>query len=152
MLYIPLDCREFSLAPIPLLQRNSSIVAGNFQPGKWQEILNLGGVHRHICAKNHDPQAVPYRATKFSSVTLAATASWGTSKYFHGFPPTVLTGRDEYLLLISFHLITHCLSRNALAITEAELKLIAKAAIIGDSSQPVNGKSKPAANGTPSAL
>lgn len=31
------------------------------------------------------------------------------------------------------------LSRNAFAITEAELRLIASAAIIGDSSQPVNG-------------
>ena len=34
--------------------------------------------------------AVPYLAIKFSSVTFAATASWGTSKYLHGFPPTVL--------------------------------------------------------------
>ena len=38
---------------------------------------------------------------------------------------------------------------NALNITEAELKLIASAAIIGDSSQPVNGYNRPAAIGTP---
>ena len=44
------------------------------------------------------------------------------------------------------------LSRKALVITEAELRLIASAAIIGDSNQPVNGNSSPAASGTPSAL
>src|SRR5690606_38767810 len=43
-------------------------------------------------------------------------------------------------------------SRNALAITEAELRLIASAAIIGDSSQPVTGYSTPAASGMPRAL
>ena len=42
--------------------------------------------------------------------------------------------------------------RSALPITDAELKLIASAAIIGDSSQPVNGYSTPAASGTPIAL
>ena len=42
--------------------------------------------------------------------------------------------------------------RSALPITDAELRLIASAAIIGDSSQPVNGYSTPAASGTPSAL
>src|SRR5690606_17163325 len=42
--------------------------------------------------------------------------------------------------------------RRALPTTEAELKLIATAAIIGDSSRPVNGYSTPAAMGTPSAL
>ena len=40
-------------------------------------------------------------------------------------------------------------NRNALEITEAELKLIARAAIIGDNNQPVNGNSTPAASGTP---
>jgi len=43
-------------------------------------------------------------------------------------------------------------SRSALPTTDAELRLIASAAIIGDSSQPVNGYSSPAARGTPSAL
>jgi len=42
--------------------------------------------------------------------------------------------------------------RNALVITETELRLIASAATIGDSSQPVNGNSTPAASGTPNAL
>src|SRR3984957_11613278 len=42
--------------------------------------------------------------------------------------------------------------RNALAITETELKLIAAAAIIGLSSNPNTGKSTPAASGTPNAL
>ncbi len=42
--------------------------------------------------------------------------------------------------------------RSALKITEAELRLIARAAISGDSSQPVTGNSTPAASGTPSAL
>lgn len=42
--------------------------------------------------------------------------------------------------------------RKALLITDTELRLIASAAIIGDKSQPVKGKSTPAANGTPSAL
>ena len=44
------------------------------------------------------------------------------------------------------------LSRKALVITDAELRLIARAAIIGDSSQPVNGYRTPAANGMPRAL
>ena len=42
--------------------------------------------------------------------------------------------------------------RNALKMTEAELRLIARAAIMGDNSQPVKGNSTPAASGTPSAL
>ena len=41
------------------------------------------------------------------------------------------------------------LSRSALPITDAELKLIASAAISGDNSQPVSGYSTPAAIGTP---
>ncbi len=44
------------------------------------------------------------------------------------------------------------LKRNALVITDTELRLIATAAIIGDNSCPVNGYSKPAANGIPNAL
>jgi len=43
-------------------------------------------------------------------------------------------------------------SRSALLITEAELRLMASAAIIADSSQPVNGNNTPAASGTPRAL
>ena len=42
--------------------------------------------------------------------------------------------------------------RSALPITDAELRLIASAAIKGDSSQPVNGYNTPAAIGMPSAL
>jgi hypothetical protein len=42
--------------------------------------------------------------------------------------------------------------RKALPMTETELKLIASAAISGDSSRPVNGYSSPAASGTPRAL
>jgi len=42
--------------------------------------------------------------------------------------------------------------RKALLITETEIRLIARAAIIGDSVQPVNGNSTPAASGTPSEL
>ena len=43
-------------------------------------------------------------------------------------------------------------SRRALVITEAELRLIAKAAIIGESNHPVKGYRSPAAIGMPSAL
>ena len=42
--------------------------------------------------------------------------------------------------------------RSALVMTETELRLIASAANIGDSNQPVNGNRTPAASGTPSAL
>jgi len=42
--------------------------------------------------------------------------------------------------------------RSALVMTEAELKLIAKAATMGDSSKPFNGNNRPAARGTPSEL
>lgn len=44
------------------------------------------------------------------------------------------------------------LSRKALPITEAELRLIAKAAMRGDSSQPVSGNKTPAASGMPKEL
>ena len=43
-------------------------------------------------------------------------------------------------------------NRNAFAITETELKLIAKAAIIGDSNNPKTGYKTPAAIGTPIVL
>ena len=43
-------------------------------------------------------------------------------------------------------------SLSALPMTETELKLIAAAAIIGDSSRPKNGYSTPAAIGTPAEL
>lgn len=43
-------------------------------------------------------------------------------------------------------------SLSALLITDTELRLIAKAAIMGDSSQPVKGYNRPAAIGTPKAL
>jgi len=42
--------------------------------------------------------------------------------------------------------------RKAFVITDAELRLIASAAIMGESSNPVNGYSTPAAIGIPSAL
>lgn len=44
------------------------------------------------------------------------------------------------------------LNRNALPITETELKLIANAAIIGDNKIPKNGNNTPAAIGTPNVL
>ena len=44
------------------------------------------------------------------------------------------------------------LRRKALLMTETELRLMASAAIIGDSNQPVNGNNTPAASGTPSML
>lgn len=44
------------------------------------------------------------------------------------------------------------LSLSALVMTETELKLIAAAAIIGESSNPNSGYSTPAATGTPKAL
>ena len=44
------------------------------------------------------------------------------------------------------------LNRNALPITETELKLIAKAAIIGESNIPKNGNKTPAAMGKPIVL
>ena len=43
-------------------------------------------------------------------------------------------------------------NHKAFEITETELKLMAGAAIIGDSSQPVNGYSKPVASDIPGAL
>ena len=42
--------------------------------------------------------------------------------------------------------------RRALPITDTELKLIASAAILGDSGHPVNGQITHAANSKPSAL
>ena len=54
-----------------------------------------------------------------------------------------------------FHLAPHVLAlrnRNALAITDTELKLMAAAAIIGDSNKPNTGYNTPAATGTPAEL
>ena len=42
--------------------------------------------------------------------------------------------------------------RKALDITDTELKLMAKAAIIGDNKIPKNGNKTPAATGTPKLL
>ena len=44
------------------------------------------------------------------------------------------------------------LNLNAFPMTETELRLMAAAAIIGESSSPKNGYRSPAATGTPSAL
>ena len=44
------------------------------------------------------------------------------------------------------------LNRNAFAITDTELKLIANAAIIGDNKTPKIGNKTPAATGTPNVL
>ena len=44
------------------------------------------------------------------------------------------------------------LNLRAFTITETELKLIARAAIIGESSIPKNGNNTPAAIGTPKVL
>lgn len=43
-------------------------------------------------------------------------------------------------------------SRRALVTTDTELRLMATAAIIGDSNMPKNGNSRPAATGTPMLL
>ena len=43
-------------------------------------------------------------------------------------------------------------NRSALKVTDAELKLMASAAIMGDNNQPVKGYNNPAAIGMPSAL
>ena len=62
-----------------------------------------------------------------------------------------LTHRNEYSATLGVHSAA-VRSRSALAITDTELKLIAAAAIMGDSSRPVNGYRIPAATGTPAAL
>lgn len=59
---------------------------------------------------------------------------------------------SEQLLTPFLKNISYFLKRNALKITDAELKLIANAAIIGDRSHPVNGYKTPAAIGTPMPL
>ena len=53
---------------------------------------------------------------------------------------------------IFYDLIVCVPNLNAFTITDTELKLIANAAIIGDSKIPKIGKSKPAAIGTPITL
>ena len=52
----------------------------------------------------------------------------------------------------SFYYILIFLNLNAFVITETELKLIASAAIIGESNNPKNGYKTPAAIGTPKTL
>jgi hypothetical protein len=48
--------------------------------------------------------------------------------------------------------LTAARSRRAFVITDTDERLMASAAIIGDSSQPVIGYNRPAARGTPRAL
>lgn len=66
---------------------------------------------------------------------------------------------DEKLIIVINKKIKHryyskeiFLNRNELAITETELKLIAAAAIIGESKIPKNGNKSPAAIGIPNTL
>jgi|GEM_PF-837192 len=54
--------------------------------------------------------------------------------------------------LLLYHPIEARFNRKALAITDTELKLIASAAIIGESRMPKTGNNTPAAMGTPSVL
>ena len=62
----------------------------------------------------------------------------------------------ECLIVICWFLINYSIffvrNRNAFAITETELKLIANAAIIGDNNIPKNGNKTPDAIGTPKVL
>lgn len=63
--------------------------------------------------------------------------------------------RQYFIAAVREPLKTHKLirrSRKALVITDTELKLMAAAAIMGDSSRPKTGYSTPAATGTPRAL
>lgn len=59
---------------------------------------------------------------------------------------------ENHSIAASLNYNLRLLNRNALAITETELKLIAAAATIGLSSIPKNGYNAPAAIGTPSTL
>lgn len=70
---------------------------------------------------------------------IAGGYHFGKEKYSNG-----------YILSKSYRLRFR--NRNAFAITETELKLIAKAAIMGESSIPKNGYRMPAAIGTPNTL
>ncbi len=57
-----------------------------------------------------------------------------------------------FILDVIYQLIFAVLSLKAFAITDTELILIARAAIIGESSNPKNGYKTPAAIGTPRVL
>ncbi len=62
------------------------------------------------------------------------------------------TGEDGIAARADRSQILAVLSRKAFVMTETELRLIAAAAIMGLSSNPVNGYKAPAAIGTPRAL
>jgi hypothetical protein len=64
-----------------------------------------------------------------------------------GFPLVTSFARDS-----SVYGLTAARSLKALMMTDADERLIASAAIIGDSNQPVIGYNNPAASGTPRAL
>ena len=70
-----------------------------------------------------------------------------------GMPGTVQKHMLVYIAVIAILLtVLFYLSRNALVMTETELKLMAAAAIIGLRRIPKNGNKMPAATGTPIEL
>ena len=74
---------------------------------------------------------------------------WGKDgHYSHGFTLEGSLRKSAPRLIYSFTLR----NLSALVITDTELKLIAAAAIIGESNKPKNGYSTPAAMGMPSTL
>lgn len=60
--------------------------------------------------------------------------------------------KTTYAVILSHAYSLTFLRRNALPITETELRLIAAAAMIGDNNKPKKGYKTPAATGTPREL
>ena len=83
------------------------------------------------------------RASDNNAIKIRRTSFMGCILH-HRDAHTFDTGRLRYKSMR--------LRRMALLITDTELKLMAAAAIIGDSSRPKKGYSTPAAIGTPSTL
>lgn len=93
------------------------------------------------------------KTTKKTAILTLATSSCitdGESGEQSGFGLDLESGEEKPATPAIYSFAA--LSLSAFVITDAELKLMAAAAIIGFSSNPMNGYRTPAAKGTPSAL
>ena len=105
------------------------------------------GTLSRVAGMGHRIRRHPIRVPRTRDLARCQRRGRGSNDKCDGERHDPLAHRNEY--------IRHSAavrSRSALAMTDTELKLIAAAAIMGESSRPVTGYRTPAAIGTPAAL
>ena len=109
------------------------------------------GTLRRVAGMGHRIGRHPIQVPRTDDLARCQRRGRGNNDKCDGERHDPLAHRNEYIP----HAVRHSAavrSRSALAMTDTELKLIAAAAIIGESSRPVTGYRTPAAIGTPAAL